>query len=130
MVVLDSNIIIDHLRQSSEKDTILQSFAKTISKSELAISIVTVQELYEGRSTRSKEVEAYLLTTISPLRILPYSFEIAQRAGEIARDLERPIEFADAAIAATAIIHSASLATLNRKDFQGIKNLDLVRLQV
>lgn len=35
-------------------------------------------------------------------------------------------QFADAAIAATAIINKAKLATLNKKDFQRIKELELV----
>lgn len=128
MVVLDTNIVIDHVRQSLEKDTVLQSLAKTAESGDLAISVITVQELYEGRSTRDKEVEAYILRTISGLRVLPYTFEIAQKAGEIARDLGRPIELPDAAIAATAIANEASLATLNQKDFEGIKYLDLMKL--
>ena len=128
MVVLDTNIIIDHLRQSSAKNTILQSFAEKFSKNDLAIAILTVQELYEGRSTRDKEVEAYLLTTISPLRILPYTFEVAQKAGEIARDLGRSIELPDAAIAATTLVNEASLLTLNKRDFEGILGLDLIKI--
>lgn len=35
------------------------------------------------------------------------------------------IEFADAAIAATAIINGALLATLNKKHFQSIRDLEL-----
>lgn len=42
------------------------------------------------------------------------------------RDTKPGIQFADAAIAATAIINNARLATLDKKDFQGIKNLELV----
>jgi predicted nucleic acid-binding protein len=128
MVVLDTNIIIDHLRQSLARDTantMLQSLAKTVSKSELAISTITVQELYEGKSTKSKEMEAYFLTIISALRILPYDFETAQKAGEIARDIGRSIELPDAAIAATTILNSAQLLTLNQKDFRDIPDLQL-----
>lgn len=84
---------------------------------------MTVQELYEGKSTKNKEKEGYLLLTISALKILPYTYEIAQLAGEIARDLKNPIELADATIAATTIVNGASLYTLNKKHFQGIKDL-------
>ncbi|OHA64438.1 MAG: hypothetical protein A2940_02300 [Candidatus Wildermuthbacteria bacterium RIFCSPLOWO2_01_FULL_48_29] len=128
MVVLDTNIIIDHLRQSSVKDTIFQSLVKNTPKSDLAISIITVQELYEGSSTRKRTEEEQLLTTLSFLRILPYTFDVAQRAGEIARDLGRSIEIPDAAIAATTLLNEASLLTLNQKDFEGIQGLELVRL--
>ena len=90
---------------------------------------MTIQELYEGRSTRDSQKEDYLLATITPLRILPYTFEVAQLAGQLARDLPRPIELADAAIAATAIVNGAELGTLNPKDFSGIPQLELMSLK-
>jgi len=124
MVILDTNIIIDHLRFSTKGETTLMSIAKKIAKENLAISVITVQELYEGKSSKDKQKESYLLSTITPLKILPYDYEIAQLAGEIVRDFEQPIEFADAAIAATAIVNGAFLNTLNKKHFQGIVGLE------
>lgn len=125
MVILDTNIIIDHLRQALAQPTLLMQLAQRESKSNLAISVITIQELYEGRSTRDTSKEEYLLATIAPLQVLSYNYAIAQLAGEIARDLTQPIELADAAIAATAIFYQASLYTLNTKHFRGIKNLEL-----
>lgn len=126
MVVLDTNVIIDHLRlQSTEASSKLMQIVKQKPKEVLAISIVTIQELYEGRSTSDSQKEQYLLATISPLKILPYTYEVAKLAGEIARDFDRPIELADAAIAATAILNGCSLATANKKDFTDIRGLQL-----
>lgn len=126
MVILDTNIIIDHLRlQDREIDSRLMQIVKHRSKETLAISLITVQELYEGRSTRDSDKEQYLLATISPLKILPYTYEVAKLAGELARDLDRPIELADAGIAATALLNNAALHTANTKDFLGIKGLQL-----
>lgn len=126
MVVLDTNIIIDHLRmQDAQKDSELMKIAKQKQKEVLALSMISVQELYEGNSTKDTHKEQYLLATISPLKILPYTYDVAQLAGEIARDLDRPIELADAAIAATAILSGGSMLTFNKKDFVGIKNLRL-----
>lgn len=124
MVVLDTNIIIDHLRQPQSKQTLLLSLAKNKPKETLALSVISIQELYEGQSTKDKTREQALLATITPLKILPYTYEIAQLAGEIVRDLPAPIELADAAIAATAIYHGAILCTLNPKDFSTIKQLE------
>lgn len=59
------------------------------------------------------------------LKILPYDMKTAKFAGGIIRDLSHPIGFADAAIAATAILNGFSLLTFNKKDFAGIKNLQL-----
>lgn len=126
MVVLDTNIIIDHLRlQEKDKDSRLISLVRKNPQQTLAISIISIQELYEGQSTKNSDKEQSLLATISSLKILPYTYEIAERAGKLARDLGRPIELADVAIAATAIANGASLLTLNNKDFSDIKGLTL-----
>lgn len=123
-MILDTSAIIDHLRTGGKGYLI--NLAKKLPKQNLAISTVTIQELYEGKSTKDGQKEKDMLSIISPLTILPYTFEVAQLAGEIARDLKRPIELADAAIAATAIQNGATLATLNKKDFVGIENLELI----
>ncbi|OGG19644.1 hypothetical protein A2721_00825 [Candidatus Gottesmanbacteria bacterium RIFCSPHIGHO2_01_FULL_47_48] len=70
--------------------------------------------------------ETFLLATLRGVRLVPYNIEVAQVAGKLARDLGRPIDFPDAAIAATAIANGARLATLNKKDFVGIKDLELL----
>lgn len=128
MVVLDTDVIIDHLRERHARETALLRIAKKVPKENLAISVITVQELYEGKSAAEKDKEEYLLATITPLRILTYNYEIADLAGELARDLRQPIEFADAAIAATALVHGASLATLNQRDFGKISGLELFEI--
>lgn len=125
MVVLDTSVIIDHLRQT-KKETALIRLVKQHPKESLALSIISVTELYEGQSTKDSQKEQALLAVISPLRILPYNYEVAELAGKIARDLSHPIELADAAIAATAIVNGSALFTLNKKDFTGIKNLNLI----
>lgn len=125
-MILDTNIIIDHLRQAKTQDTYLIRIAHKIGPDQLAISVITVQELYEGISTRDAHKETVLLSVIAPLTIFPYTYEVACGAGQIARDLAHPITFADAAIAATAIMNNTSLYTLNRKHFTGIKDLKLI----
>ena len=125
MVILDTNIIIDHLRLTKAKESYLIKISRQIPKEKLAISMITVQELYEGQSTKKDKIEQYMLAVISPLKILPYTYETAKLAGQIARDLKQSIELADAAIAATAILNSTSLFTLNQKHFKNIKELQL-----
>lgn len=124
MVILDTSVVIDHLRRPP-KQSHLYKLRKRILKETFALSIVSVQELYEGQSTKVEQKEQTMLATIGPLKIVPYTYDVAQLAGEIARDLRRPIDFADAAIAACAIVNGGQLATLNKKDFLGIDNLEL-----
>lgn len=126
MVVLDTSIIIDHLRTATSGESHLLHLAKAKPKETLALSVISVQELYEGHSTRNKEKEKSLLATIAPLGILPYTYETAKLAGQIARDLGRTVELADAAIAATTIFHNAQLYTLDKRGFAGIRDLELL----
>lgn len=126
MVIVDTSIIIDHLRQPDDKLTHLRKLANKYPQKNLTISIITIQELYEGKSAKDEVRHKKLINTISLFRILSYTYEVAKFAGEIARDTASKIDLADAAIAATAILNEASLATLNKKDFQGIADLKFV----
>ena len=125
MVVIDTNILIDHIRRSNNADSYLVKLHKSKSSLEIAISIITIQELYVGQSSKTSEKEQFFLRVINSLKVLPYDGRVAKFAGEIIRDTKPQVQFADAAIAATAILNKASLFTLNKKDFQGIKNLKL-----
>lgn len=127
MVIIDTSTIIDHLRQKDGATTALFDIVRHHGMANLAISIITIQELYRGESTRNTKKEELLLATISPLRTLPYSYEVAKLAGKIGRDSKRPLAFADAAIAATAIINEATLHTLNTRDFAHIPELELLK---
>ncbi|MCL5010501.1 MAG: PIN domain-containing protein [Patescibacteria group bacterium] len=126
MVVVDTNIIIDHIRLSKRSDSRFVKIVKANPEETFALSIISIQELYTGQSSREPRKEQDMLNLINALQILPYTYETAQLAGEIARDNKSLASFADSGIAATAIINAASLLTLNKKDFSGIKNLELI----
>jgi len=125
MVILDTNVVIDHLRQDPSLSRLI-AFSKDHPEDLLGMSIISVQELYQGKSTLEENKENVLLATINSLQLLPYTYEVSELAGKIARDLAFPIEFADAAIAATAIMSSAKLLTLNHKHFENISDLHLI----
>lgn len=127
MVILDTNIIIDHLRQyPRNKNSALDTIIKEIPPNELCLSVISIQELFTGKSTRDKQTEKWIFEVISPFKIITYDEKVAKLAGQIERDLGRPIEFPDAAIAATTILNKAKLFTLNIKDFQDVKGLKLI----
>jgi predicted nucleic acid-binding protein len=127
MVILDTSIIIDHIRRQ-DSPSIFTQLIKDIGKESLAISIITTQELYAGKSTRQTKQEEAVLTLINPLKILPYTYEIAKKAGEIQRDAPQTLETADAIIAATALLANYEVATLNLKDFLTIPSITLYSL--
>lgn len=126
MVVVDTNIIIDHLRLPPGSETYFLKILKLKPDDMFGISILSVQELYQGKTSLEVSRENDILKTLDYLKILPYDLKTAKLAGGITRDSKNPIGLADAAIAATTIINKAQLATLNKKDFQGIPDLKLV----
>lgn len=123
MVILDTNILIDYIRRPKVDDSYLVRMIKTKLPRNLAISIITVQELYTGQSSKIPRKEEFFLTIVNSLKVLPYEYKTAKFAGEIMRDSKFNLGFADAGIAATAILNNAQLLTLNKKDFAKIKNL-------
>lgn len=127
MVVADTNILIDYLRSPQSADSCLIKLLKSKPHQNIGVSIVTIQELYAGQSSKIPEKESFFMAIMNYFKILPYENEVAKLAGEIMRDAKSQIQFADAAIAATTVINNAQLATLNQKDFSGIKNLELVK---
>ena len=126
MVILDTNIIIDHIRLLKKSDSHFVKIVRPRPKETFAISVISIQELYIGKSSKQVEKEKDVLAIIRVLQILPYTYQTAQLAGEIIRDSKNPVSFVDAAIAATAIINDCQLFTLNKKHFEGIKNLELI----
>ncbi len=128
MVILDTNIIIDHLRLNSPEDSLFIKLLQKETTSELGISIISLQELYAGKSTRKKSEEVKMLSILKKLFILSYTFETAVLAGVLVRESSYKMYFADSAIAATALLNKAPLATLNIKDFDHIPNLSLYNL--
>ena len=125
MVIVDTSVLIDHIRQIGKSESFLEKILADITESDFAISILSIQELYQGQSTRDEIKEQQLLDILSKFEILPYTYEVAKLAGEIARD-HNLIEFPDAAIASTALIHQSPLLTLNKKDFLKVKGLAIL----
>ncbi len=127
MVIVDTNIIIDHLRQTRSLDTALERFMEIVEE-DISLSVLSIQELFAGKSSRLNQNRERILEVLSLFEIIPYSFEIAKTAGMLVRDLRNPIEFPDAAIAATALVYESSLLTLNHKDFAHIPGLRVYKL--
>lgn len=118
--------MIDFLRRPEDSNTPLTEFISLYPKRKLAISVLTVQELYSGKSSREFTKEQPFLKLIGKTELLPYIYETAKLAGCLVRDSDKSFGFPDAQIAATAILNKASLLTLNKKDFKGIKGLKLI----
>ena len=120
--LLDTNIIIDYLRQY--QPTIDNVNKRLDTDEDLSISIITIAEVYSGQSTFNVEAVQDIRDIIKYIRKMPITELIAKTAGAIKRDYQT--DLVDAIIAATAIVYDMTLITRNLKHFTNIPNLDLL----
>ena len=112
--LLDSNILILHLRERPEITALLTRWGK---EGTLYISVATRTEIVAGMRPHEEERTLELLDS---LENLPVDEAIADRAGRLIYQYARQgiqFSFADALIAATALEHDLTLATTNSKHF-------------
>lgn len=124
--LLDTNIIVDHLRGKTP-------IPKVLFSSDVAISVITFGELLYGahKSQNTKHALAMVYQLIKTLRlsIVPISTEAIVAFAQIKAVLERKgerLEDFDILIAATAIAYSMTLVTRNTKHFSRVDKLRLL----
>lgn len=126
-LLIDTNIVSYMMRGKAEA----QAYAKHLQGNLLAISFVTVGELFYGaeKANWGDQKRLKLETTLRNFLVIPYDYEIAKTYARILTDCERkgrPISSNDAWIAACAIRHSVPLVTHNAKHFESVKDLRLI----
>ena len=130
-VILDTNVVSYLMRGGP----LAEAYAPHMQKRLLAITFVTVGELYfgaeKGRWGERKrwELEAALHNFV----VIPYDHEIARCYGRLVAERQqigKPIAPNDAWIAACAVRHGVSLITHNPKDFREITGLQIITANV
>jgi tRNA(fMet)-specific endonuclease VapC len=123
--LLDTNVCIYIIKKHPEK--VIKHFSK-IKVGDIAISSITISELYYGASKSSKPDEniVALQGFLLPLRKIDFSIDEALVYGKIRTDLERKgklIGAMDLLIASTAVNRNLILITNNSKEFSGVSDL-------
>ena len=124
IILVDTSILIDYYRKADKEKSVWiglvrQGYA-------FAISAITKYEIYSGATPTQLEFWETLLQAIS---VIPFDEIAVNTAVTINGTLKRKrkqIDLADLFIAATAIAHNLSMATLNRKHFDRIDTLTIV----
>jgi predicted nucleic acid-binding protein len=126
-VILDTCIVSYLMRGGSEAE----AYAPHVQGKLLAISFITVGEMYFGAENRNwgdgkrKQLETALRNFV----VVPYDHEIARCYGRLVAQRKRngrPIAPNDAWIAACTVRHGVPLITHNSKDFKDITGLSVV----
>ena len=129
MIVLDTNVISELERPSSD-EAVRNWYSKQLG-GELYLTATTVAELAFGaqrivlrnNSLRYQKALEALLEDTFKNRILEFNTPEAIENGRIRSVREaagRPIALNDAQIAAICLVHGATLATRNVRDFDGL----------
>jgi tRNA(fMet)-specific endonuclease VapC len=124
-MVIDTCIFIEHLRAKDRTTTTLYNIPEG---EKLFLSAVTLYELHMGAPTADKKQRIEAI--IEDLEVLPFTAEVAEKAGQIYHELKRTnslIEFRDIFIAATCIVYDQPIITSNKKHFKRIEELKILR---
>ena len=123
-LMIDSSILIDYFRKTDKFKSKLVSHFKLYDQ--LYISSITEFEVLNGATALQKEFWEGMLAR---LIVLNFDSIAARKATEIVAQLKtkrRSIDKPDLFIAATAVVHGLTLATLNVKHFNNIDKLVLL----
>lgn len=121
-LVVDTSILIDHLRGDDRARRLLERAASS-PEERVAASVLTKVEVLAGM--RSEE-EAATRRLFAVFEWVPVTEALAERAGDLARLYLRShpgVDPVDFAIAATAQHLGATLLTRNRKHFPMLEDL-------
>lgn len=128
-VVIDTDLLIDFLRNKSEARTLVAEMEKEF---QIATTVVNVYELFFGAHKSSHKEKSLRSTRVllRRLQILPLTPRAAQTAGNIMAVLEaegQQIGLGDVLIAAIAITKGFAVATSNSDHFGRIDGLNLIK---
>jgi len=118
MVLIDTDVWIDHLRSFAPAVRFVEAITDTI-----GMSVITFAELYVGAADHHEEHAIEMLASVCTL--IDIDHEIGRRAGVLRRKYLRShaVELPDALIAATSELRGAPLVTLNRKHYPMLTNV-------
>lgn len=120
IVLLDSGIVFRVFRG---EENLMQEL-EYIGFENLAVSIITVAEMYKGMRKEEYRKTKELLNLLKTYHI---NKEISKKFFEVLTDYHNTIEIPDAFIASTALVYNIELYTLNKKDFDYIDGLKLYK---
>ena len=121
MILCDTNVIIEALKKNL---SVIQTLEK-IGLERIAVSVVTVMELYYGALHKAelKKIKRHL----SSIRILQIDEAISVSATELIEQYAKShgLQIPDALVAATSINRGLQLYTGNTRDFIFIEKISL-----
>ncbi len=121
MIILDTNILIEILKNNSRTIGKVENF-----NGEVVISSISIMELYYGAINKAEIIK--LEKFVSLFQTLQLTQEISIKSIQLIKAFAKShnLNIPDSLIAATAIEYRCKLFTYNLKDFKFIDKLELI----
>jgi tRNA(fMet)-specific endonuclease VapC len=124
---LDTNTVLDYFRGRGRVAATLLA----LPPSEIALPAIVAYEVWVGvlGSQNAKRRQAQYEQFLATVDILPFDATVGRRAAELRQALERRGEGIgpmDILIAATALVHNATLVTRNLREFGRVPGLQVL----
>jgi tRNA(fMet)-specific endonuclease VapC len=124
IVLVDTSILIDYFRKSEKSNSAL---VKLFDQGyDFCVSAITEYELYSGSTQSQFDFWEEILKKTNVLAFDQSVVKIAVEANNKLKRKSKQIALADLFIASTAIANDLPVATLNRKHFDRIDDLQIV----
>lgn len=124
IVLVDTSILIDYFRKSDKSNSVLIKLLRQ--GFNFCISAITEYEIYSGATLSQL---SFWDEALKNIRVLAFDQSSVMQAVIINRSLKvkrKQIALANLFIAATAIAHDLPCATLNKKHFERIDELQII----
>lgn len=124
IVCLDTSVLIDYYRKKDKSKSLFYKLTKEYSL--FAVSAITEYEIYSGSNP---EQDKYWDDFFRLILVFPFDSDVNKIAVKESRALKvknKSIEIPDLLIGATALKHKLKLATLNKKHFERLEDLELI----
>lgn len=126
IILVDTNIVSYNLKQ----DTRAAAYAPLLAGHRLAVSFVTVAELFEWANIRNwgERRRQNLAVSLNTYLVIPVDIDLCHVWGALRAEQQQqgtPIHIHDAWIAATARRYTLPIVTHNPKHFANVKHIDV-----
>ena len=121
--LVDANVLSEATKPDPDPRVVewLQRNERSIAVDPIVLGEVRFGILLLARGARRAKLERWFEQGISRVQCLPWDSAVGLRWAQLLADLRsrgRPMSIKDSLIAATALAHDLTLATLNQRDFE------------
>ena len=128
VVLLDTSILIDYFRKTEKSNS---TWVKLYDQGyDFSISVITEYEIYSGATPSQLDFWEKILKNTSVLAFDQSVVKVAVKTNNNLKSKRKQIDLADLFIASTAIAHNLPIATLNKKHFDRIEGLQIIKHEV